>query len=96
MGIVVDYSVIDEATAKINQIMNDVAVQKVVGELQTKFTYSQSDFVELLKDEAEKMREINQLVNDLMYDTREMLHLAKIIYEDGDAQMSNIISGKEG
>lgn len=96
MGVVVNYSVIDEGISTINKLMNDVYIQSLVGKLGTEFTYSQSDYVNVLLEEAEKIKEINQIVNDLMLDTKEMLRLAKHIYSDGDVQMSNLISSKEG
>lgn len=96
MGVKVDYSVIDEAIGSINAMMNDEYIQILTGRLGNEFTYSQSDYVDVLLEAADEIKEINQIVNGLILDAKEMLWLAKHIYSDGDIQMSNSILGQEG
>lgn len=95
MGVVVDYAVVDAAMAEISGMMNDEYIQILAGRLGSEIEYSQSDYVNVLLEAAAEIKEINQIVNGLMLDAKEMLRLAKHIYADGDVQMSNLIDSRE-
>lgn len=88
---IVDYNVIDSAIAEIQTLLNDVSYTIMLGELNSLFEYSQSDYVEKLKSEASNLTEINNIVNDLLVKSKDMLYCAKRLYEDTDLSQKNSI-----
>ncbi len=82
----IDYDVIDAAIADIQSLLDDVSYNISVGQLNSIFDYSQSDYVEKLKGTASNLTEINSIVNDLLVKSKEMLSCAKRFYQDTDLE----------
>ncbi len=89
--VLVNYEEIDKAIAEIQTLLNDVSYTIMLGELNSIFGYSQSDYVEKLKAEASNLTEINNVVNDLLAKSKEMLYCAKRLYMDTDLSVKNSI-----
>ncbi len=70
--------------ADIQSLLDDVSHTVTVGKLDGVFEYSQSDYVDKLKSSASDLMEINNIVNDLLVQSKSMLYYAKKIYQDTD------------
>lgn len=62
------------------------------GRLGTEISYSQSDYVNILMDEVYILKDIQNIVHGIIEDSVKMLNIAKKIYQDGDIQISDMLS----
>ncbi|MCC2219969.1 hypothetical protein LKD28_13225 [Coprococcus sp. CLA-AA-H212] len=92
MAIVVNYSVIDTEIKRLNAMLDDTYVHIAAGRLGTEISYSQSDYVNILMDEVYILKDIQNIVHGIIEDSVKMLNIAKKIYQDGDIQISDMLS----
>lgn len=87
----VNYAVLDSCIVNIQGIIDDPYTSVTLGRLRSEFEYSQSDYVNLLCDTADALGEINGIVNELLFKSKYMLQMAKIIYSETDANMAEAV-----
>ncbi len=87
----IEYEEINIAIADIQMLLDDVSYNISVGQLNSVFEYSQSDYVDKLKTTASSLMEINNIVNDLLVKSKDMLSYAKRFYQDTDLSAKNSV-----
>ena len=92
MGISVDYSVINAELTELNIMLNDNYVQVAASKLGSEISYSQSDYVDVLLDLADTIKNIHKIMNGIIEDSMKMLTMARKIYSDGDIEIRDLIS----
>ena len=92
MGISVDYSVINAELTELNIMLNDNYVQVAASKLGSEISYSQSDYVDVLLDQVDTIKNIHKIMNGIIEDSMKMLTMARKIYSDGDIELSDLIS----
>ena len=92
MGISVDYSVINAELTELNIMLNDNYVQVAASKLGSEISYSQSDYVDVLLDQVDTIKNIHKIMNGIIEDSMKMLTMARIIYSDGDIEIRDLIS----
>ena len=92
MGISVDYSVINAELTELNIMLNDNYVQVAASKLGSEISYSQSDYVDVLLDQVDTIKNIHKIMNGIIEDSMKMLTMARKIYSDGDNQQI-VLSG---
>lgn len=92
MGISVDYSVINAELTELNIMLNDNYVQVAASKLGSEISYSQSDYVDVLLDQVDTIKNIHKIMNDIIEDSMKMLTMARKIYSDGDIEIRDLIS----
>ena len=92
MGISVDYSVINAELTELNIMLNDNYVQVAASKLGSEISYSQSDYVDVLLDQVDKIKNIHKIMNGIIEDSMKMLTMARKIYSDGDIEIRDLIS----
>ena len=63
MGISVDYSVINAELTELNIMLNDNYVQVAASKLGSEISYSQSDYVDVLLDQVDTIKNIHKIMN---------------------------------
>ena len=66
MGISVDYSVINAELTELNIMLNDNYVQVAASKLGSEISYSQSDYVDVLLDQVDTIKNIHKIMNALL------------------------------
>ena len=92
MGISVDYSVINAELTELNIMLNDNYVQVAASKLGSEISYSQSDYVDVLLDQVDTIKNIHKIMNGIIEDSMKMLTMARKIYSDGDIEIRDLIS----
>ena len=92
MGISVDYSVINAELKELNIMLNDNYVQVAASKLGSEISYSQSDYVDVLLDQVDTIKNIHKIMNGIIEDSMKMLTMARKIYSDGDIEIRDLIS----
>ena len=92
MGISVDYSVINAELTELNIMLNDNYVQVAASKLGSGISYSQSDYVDVLLDQVDTIKNIHKIMNGIIEDSMKMLTMARKIYSDGDIEIRDLIS----
>ena len=92
MGISVDYSVINAELTELNIMLNDNYVQVAASKLGSEISYSQSDYVDVLFDQVDTIKNIHKIMNGIIEDSMKMLTMARKIYSDGDIEIRDLIS----
>ena len=92
MGISVDYSVINAELTELNIMLNDNYVQVAASKLGSEISYSQSDYVDVLLDQVDTIKNIHKIMNGIIEDSMKMLTMARKIYSDGDIEIRYLIS----
>ena len=92
MGISVDYSVINAELTELNIMLNDNYVQVAASKLGSEISYSQSDYVDVLLDQVDTIKNIHKIMNGIIEDSLKMLTMARKIYSDGDIEIRDLIS----
>ena len=92
MGISVDYSVIDAELTELDIMINDNYVQVAASKLGSEISYSQSDYVDVLSDQVDTIKNIHKIMNGIIEDSMKMLTMARKIYSDGDIEIRDLIS----
>ena len=92
MGISVDYSVINAELTELNIMLNDNYVQVAASKLGSEISYSQSDYVDVLLDQVDTIKNIHKVMNGIIEDSMKMLTMARKIYSDGDIEIRDLIS----
>ena len=92
MGISVDYSVINAELTELNIMLNDDYVQVAASKLGSEISYSQSDYVDVLLDQVDTIKNIHKIMNGIIEDSMKMLTMARKIYSDGDIEIRDLIS----
>ena len=92
MGISVDYSVINAELTELNIMLNDNYVQVAASKLLIEISYSQSDYVDVLLDQVDTIKNIHKIMNGIIEDSMKMLTMARKIYSDGDIEIRDLIS----
>ncbi len=92
MGISVDYSVIDAELTELDIMINDNYVQVAASKLGSEISYSQSDYVDVLLDQVDTIKNIHKIMNGIIEDSMKMLTMARKIYSDGDIEIRDLIS----
>ena len=92
MGISVDYSVINAELTELNIMLNDNYVQVAASKLGSEISYSQSDYVDVLLDQVDTIKNIHKIMNGIIEDSMKMLTMARKIYSDGDIEKRDLIS----
>lgn len=92
MGISVDYSVIDAELTELDIMINDNYVQVAASKLGSEISYSQSDYVDVLLDQVDTIKNIHKIMNGIIEDSMKMLTMATKIYSDGDIEIRDLIS----
>lgn len=92
MGISVDYSVINAELTELNIMLNDNYVQVAASKLGSEVSYSQSDYVDVLLDQVDTIKNIHKIMNGIIEDSMKMLTMARKIYSDGDIEIRDLIS----
>ena len=91
-GISVDYSVINAELTELNIMLNDNYVQVAASKLGSEISYSQSDYVDVLLDQVDTIKNIHKIMNGIIEDSMKMLTMARKIYSDGDIEIRDLIS----
>lgn len=91
MGISVDYSVINAELTELNIMLNDNYVQVAASKLGSEISYSQSDYVDVLLDQVDTIKNIHKIMNGIIEDSMKMLTMARKIYSDGDIEIRDLI-----
>ena len=92
MGISVDYSVINAELTELNIMLNDNYVQVAASKLGSEISYSQNDYVDVLLDQVDTIKNIHKIMNGIIEDSMKMLTMARKIYSDGDIEIRDLIS----
>ena len=92
MGISVDYSVINAELTELNIMLNDNYVQVAASKLGSEISYSQSDYVDVLLDQLDTIKNIHKIMNGIIEDSMKMLTMSRKIYSDGDIEIRDLIS----
>ena len=92
MGISVDYSVINAELTELNIMLNDNYVQVAASKLGSEISYSQSDYVDVLLDQVDTIKNIHKIMNGIIEDSMKMLTMVRKIYSDGDIEIRDLIS----
>ena len=92
MCISVDYSVINAELTELNIMLNDNYVQVAASKLGSEISYSQSDYVDVLLDQVDTIKNIHKIMNGIIEDSMKMLTMARKIYSDGDIEIRDLIS----
>lgn len=92
MGISVDYSVINAELTELNIMLNDNYVQVAASKLGSEISYSQSDYVDVLLDQVDTIKNIHKIMNGIIEDSMKMLTMDRKIYSDGDIEIRDLIS----
>ena len=92
MGISVDYSVINAELTELNIMLNDNYVQVAASKLGSEISYSQSDYVDVLLDQVDTIKNIHKIMNGIIEDSMKMLTMARKIYSDGDIEIRDLLS----
>ena len=92
MGISVDYSVINAELTELNIMLNENYVQVAASKLGSEISYSQSDYVDVLLDQVDTIKNIHKIMNGIIEDSMKMLTMARKIYSDGDIEIRDLIS----
>lgn len=92
MGISVDYSVINAELTELNIMLNDNYVQVAASKLGSEISYSQSDYVDVILDQVDTIKNIHKIMNGIIEDSMKMLTMARKIYSDGDIEIRDLIS----
>lgn len=92
MGISVDYSVINAELTELNIMLNDNYVQVAASKLGSEISYSQSDYVDVLLDQVDTIKNIHKIMNGIIEESMKMLTMARKIYSDGDIEIRDLIS----
>ena len=92
MGISVDYSVINAELTELNIMLNDNYVQVAASKLGSEISYSQSDYVDVLLDQVDTIKNMHKIMNGIIEDSMKMLTMARKIYSDGDIEIRDLIS----
>lgn len=87
----IEYEEINIAVTDIQMLLGDVSYTVSLGQLNSVFEYSQSDYVDKLKTTASCLMEINNIVNDLLVKSKDMLSCAKMFYQDTDLSAKNSV-----
>ena len=90
MGISVDYSVINAELTELNIMLNDNYVQVAASKLGSEISYSQSDYVDVLLDQVDTIKNIHKIMNGIILIHTELF--ARKIYSDGDIEIRDLIS----
>ena len=84
----IDYAVIDESINNIQNLIDDSYVSDEINKIKSLFEYSNSEYVNIIKNEILSIENINQRIVALMSASNEMLKMAKTIYQNLDADMA--------
>ncbi len=84
----IDYAVIDESINNIQNLIDDSYVSDEINKIKSLFEYSNSEYVNIIKNEILSVENINQKIVALMSASNEMLKMAKTIYQNLDADMA--------
>ncbi len=84
----IDYAVIDESINNIQNLIDDSYVSDEINKIKSLFEYSNSEYVNIIKNEILSIENINQKIVALMSASNEMLKMAKTIYQNLDADMA--------
>lgn len=87
----VNYSVIDSAVLKLNQNLQDINIQQDLGKLNYYFNISVGDSSDQLIETAHVVKETYQIVWNLMEQSKQILLLAKRIYNNVDDNIAELI-----
>lgn len=58
----------------------------------SEISYSQSDYVDVLLDQVDTIKNIHKIMNGIIEDSMKMLTMARKIYSDGDIEIRDLIS----
>lgn len=72
--------------------VNDNYVQVAASKLGSEISYSQSDYVDVLLDQVDTIKNIHKIMNGIIEDSMKMLTMARKIYSDGDIEIRDLIS----
>ena len=67
-------------------------VQVAASKLGSEISYSQSDYVDVLLDQVDTIKNIHKIMNGIIEDSMKMLTMARKIYSDGDIEIRDLIS----
>lgn len=84
----IDYAVIDDSINNIQNLIDDSYVSDEISKIKSSFEYSNSEYVNIIKNEILSIENINQRIVALMSASNEMLKTAKTIYQNLDADMA--------
>ena len=84
----IDYAVIDDSINNIQNLIDDSYVSDEISKIKSSFEYSNSEYVNIIKNEILSVENINQKIVALMSASNEMLKMAKTIYQNLDADMA--------
>lgn len=73
-------------------MLNDNYVQVAASKLGSEISYSQSDYVDVLLDQVDTIKNIHKIMNGIIEDSMKMLTMARKIYSDGDIEIRDLIS----
>ena len=73
-------------------MLNDNYLQVAASKLGSEISYSQSDYVDVLLDQVDTIKNIHKIMNGIIEDSMKMLTMARKIYSDGDIEIRDLIS----
>ena len=85
----VNYEIIDRCISNISQSVNDYHIQIDMGRLQLVMDSSTGDYASELKQASKEVKEAYQIIVDLMYESNEMLRMAKKLFADMDSETAD-------
>lgn len=90
----VDYDVINECISNITRSVSDYQIQIDLGKLQMIMDGSAGSYCQELRQAAATVKEAYQTIVELMYESNNMLNVAKQMFMDTDSGMSSALGGE--